>query len=423
MAFQEGRSVYIYYFVVLLLSLGAFYSISSFFNLFVLYYHYTHAPHPKFIMLPQRRLAIYTHIISGVTEFITCWIAFVTGNERIATIASLAAIVGHVSSAYYQTSIVFVAKALMVSGYLFAISLHLFCALNLYFAPSSVYWLLNMFLVHNIYVWCRVFYFFYGFVGLFKDTLYTNSILTSGLILFPAVLGVSANMLFLGYVALSIVLYFAIVQPNQEERVRFVSERTRDLLVNSSVHKAWINEKIRIAKLAKDEELTDRQQAKLVFDQLDYNKNGTLDYDEVCCLLKEWAAAEGLMKRFSTWSKKGDIHFNIFYNNIWRLGTTSVTHRKKGDEKQGLARAKFVFDNLDHDQSGFIDLPELQKLLIQWGLPDNEVDDYLAYDDDKRLSFEEFYQNLQPIWEFAFENMGVANAGDVTTPPKHNHSE
>ncbi len=63
-----------------------------------------------------------------------------------------------------------------------------------------------MFLVHNIYVWCRVFYFFFMKIGLFKDTRYTNTILTSGLILFPAVLDVSANILFLDYVASSIIL-------------------------------------------------------------------------------------------------------------------------------------------------------------------------------------------------------------------------
>jgi hypothetical protein len=105
--------------------------VSSFFNLFVLYFHFTHAPHPKFMILKRRKLSIYTHIISGVTEFVTCWIAFWTRNEHVATVAALAAILGHVPSAYYQTSIVFGAKALMVSGYLFAISLHLFAAVHL----------------------------------------------------------------------------------------------------------------------------------------------------------------------------------------------------------------------------------------------------------------------------------------------------
>ena len=431
-------ALYLYYFIVFLISLGAFYTfhymtrnqsadylytekcilcfISSFFNLFVLFYHYTHAPHPKFVILPIRRFVIYTHISSGVLEFITCWAAFLTGNKYIATIAALAAILGHVPSAYYQTSIVFGAKALMISGYLFAISLHLFSALNLLMEPTSIYWLLNMFLVHNIYVWCRVFYFFFGFVGVFKDTLYTNSILTSGLILFPAVLGVSANLLFLGYVASSILLYYIIVRPNEEERSRFINECTRDLIVNKDIHSAWIKERVRLAEFANNDQLSDQQRAKQVFDQLDENKNGTIDGEEIVRLLSEWQAAAAYIERFSRWSKKRDMSFELFYRNIWRLAETSVSHSEKSKKREGIARARFIFDLLDADASGFIDGIELQKLLIQWGLPENEVDAYLAGDEDKQYSFDEFYANLKPIWDFAYENMTVHDVGQVVQP-------
>lgn len=115
--------LWFYYTIVLTLSLSAIYvfeeitklhppdylfveksilcALSSFFNLFVLYFHFTHAPHPKFMILIRRRLSIYTHIISGVTEFITCWVAYWTRNEYVAMAAALAAICGHVPSAYY----------------------------------------------------------------------------------------------------------------------------------------------------------------------------------------------------------------------------------------------------------------------------------------------------------------------------------
>lgn len=115
--------IWLYYIVVLILSLAAIYvfeeitskhppdylffeksllcAISSFFNLFVLWFHFTHAPHPKFVILVRRKISIYTHIISGVTEFVTCWVAFWTGNPHVATAAALAAICGHVPSAYY----------------------------------------------------------------------------------------------------------------------------------------------------------------------------------------------------------------------------------------------------------------------------------------------------------------------------------
>jgi hypothetical protein len=435
--------LYLYYFVLLVLSLGAFYVfeyvtrthpsdylftekcvlciISSFFNMFVLFYHFTRAPHPKYVMLPQRRFAIYTHILSGGVEFTSCWTAFCTGNESVDKLAALAAILGHVPSAYYQTSIAFGAKALTVSGYLFTISLHLFCALHLFMEPSSTYWLLNMFLVHNIYVWCRIFYFFFSSVGVFKDSIYTNSILTSCLILFPAVLGVSANLLFLGYVATSIILYFAIVQPNEADRVRFISERSREILVSKDIHSNWLKEKTRLLNIAKDTHLTEHQKARQVFDLLDADKNGYIDGEEINSLLKDWQTAESFMKRFSRGSKKGEVSYENFFKNIWRLSENSISHVKEGETKVGMARARFIFDCLDQDGNGYIDTIELQKLLFQWGLPDSEVDAYLATDDDKRYSFDEFYQNLKPIWDFAYENMNVRDVGQVAETI-HQHS-
>jgi hypothetical protein len=391
-------------------------AISSFFNIFVLYYHLTNAPHPKFVILLRRRLVIYTHIISGVIEFITCWLAFLTGNKHIASVAALVAICGHVPSAYYQTSIGFGAKALTVAGYLFCISLHLFSAIHLFLEPTSIYWLLNMFLVHNIYVWCRILYFFFMKTGLFKDTIYTNTIIISVLILFPSVLGVSGNMLFLGYVIISVILYFVIVQPNEKECAHFINECTRDFLVNKSVHNAWIKDRERLSKLAESENLTDQQRAKQVFDDIDKNKNGTIDGDEILHLLKGWEAASTFIQRFSRWSKNRDISFEVFYRHIWRLGETSHGHLGKDIIREEKDKARFVFDHLDADKSGFIDGFELENLLIQWGLPENEAEAYLAEDEDKRFSFEEFYQNLKPIWNFAYHHMSVHNINELVHP-------
>ncbi|CAF1292073.1 unnamed protein product [Rotaria magnacalcarata] len=279
-----------------------------------------------------------------------------------------------------------------------------------------------MFLVHNIYVWCRVFYFFFGFAGLLKDTLYTNAILTSGLILFPAVLGVSANLIFLGYVAAGVILYFVIVRPNESERASFVSERTRDLIVNRTVHDALIKEKAHLLKLQNGDEFSDQQCAKQVIDNLDKNKNGTIDAEEVIRLLNAWDAPKIFINRFSCFSKKHEIYFSFFYRNIWRLGETYTPRAEEGQKRVGKAKAQFVFDILDTDMSGYIDAIELQRLLIQWDLPENEVDAYLASDEDKRFSLEEFYQNLKSVWDFAYENMTVQGTAQETQAPHHDYS-
>ncbi|CAF3284147.1 unnamed protein product [Rotaria sp. Silwood2] len=212
-------------------------------------------------------------------------------------------------------------------------------------------------------------------------------------------------MLFLGYVAASILLYFAIVRPNEKERATFVSEHTRDLLVNRTVHDAWIKEKTRLVKMKDDDLMVDQQRAKRVFDQLDKNKNGTIDGEEIVRLLREWDVAGSFIERFLRFSKKREISFEIFYRNVWRLGEKATSYVQESKKREDKAKARFVFNDLDTDSSGYIDAIELQKLLIQWGLPEDEVDAYLAEDDDKRFSFEEFYQSLKPIWNFAYEHM------------------
>ena len=429
----------LYYFAMFLLILGLFYVfysvtkkhsvdhfntekrilsvVSSFFNMFVLYYHFTRAPHPKFLILPRRRISINIHIFAGILEFTTCWISYLTGSEHFATVASLAAILGHTPTAYYQTSIVFGSKVVMTSCYLFTISLHLFCATNLCLQPSSVYWLLNMFLTYSVYVWVRVFYYLFNTTGIFIDTLYSNSVLISVLIIAPAVLGATANFLLLAYAVINVILYFAIVQPDEEERERFLNEATRNILVNKAAHQAWINEQQRLAKIDMNDQLADKQRAKQVFDQLCANQNGSIDSAVLVRLLHEWEASPSFIEKFINLSKKREITFDFFYRHIWCLGQRSLGQVEKGQNRHSEEKARFVFDQFDTDLDGFIDAIELHKLLIQWGLPDSDTNAYLANDEDKQYSFEEFYQNLKPIWNFAYQHMTVYDAGHVIQEP------
>ena len=421
--------LYIYYTTILVLSLLAFYLfdfitkqqspdylytekyilciISSFFNVFVLFYHFTHAPHPKFLMINRRKYIVYIHITSGILEFIFCWLSFYTGNRYIGRFTSLIAIVAHVPSAYYQTSTVFGAKGFVVSAYLLSISLHLFCAIQLFMNPTSIHWLLNMFLIHNIYVWCRVFYFFFGFIGIFQDTIYTNSILVSGLILLPSVLSISGNLIFFGFVITSILLYYVIVQPNQSDRFAFLNEKTRNFLIDTSIHQQWIKDKARLLSLNEQQQLTEKQKAQEVFNLLDTNKNGFIDQSEMKELLKQWNADEAFMKRFGRWIKTDEISFEDFYKHIWRLSQTGEKFIKEHEIKENQEKARFIFDCLNSNNDEFLDATEIQKLLIQWGLPENEVDVYLQDDDDKQYTFDEFYQHMKPVWQFAYENMTV----------------
>jgi hypothetical protein len=42
----------------------------------------------------------------------------------------------------------------------------------------------------------------------------------------------------------------------------------------------------------------------------------------------------------------------------------------------------------------------------------------LVNDEDKQYSFEEFYRNLKPIWNFAYQHMTIYDAGHVIHEPE-----
>ena len=87
-----------------------------------------------------------------------------------------------------------------------------------------------------------------------------------------------------------------------------------------------------------------------------------------------------------------------------------VERRTRVNEK----KARFVFDMIDRDGDGFVEKLELQKLLVQWGLPDHEVDEYMEFSgqrDQERFTFEAFMVNMKPIWKFGYDNFAIVDNG------------
>ncbi len=71
-------------------------------------------------------------------------------------------------------------------------------------------------------------------------------------------------------------------------------------------------------------------------------------------------------------------------------------------------QARFIFDYLDLDQNGYLDLFELEMLLLEWGLPESEIRDYLQmFDDDhdNRISPQEFRTHFRPVWQFGYDQV------------------
>ena len=157
-------------------------TISAIANILVILFHYTVPPHPKFLMVPWRKRVLLTHIVSGSIELVTGLVACFGSGAAVpvaAVIMGLASLV-HASSALAQTPIVFGSKAVMVPAYLLCIAMHAFCGVMLITHPTDLMWAIKTFLVFNIYVWCRVYYYAFDGLKLFGNQKYSVSILAAG---------------------------------------------------------------------------------------------------------------------------------------------------------------------------------------------------------------------------------------------------
>lgn len=384
-------------------------------NFYVLYYHYTNPPHPKFLMLPKRNLSIKTHVISGTIEVLFGVIAFFSSSPEIpAIIMAISAIIGHVTTSFYQTPIVFGAKSAMIPGYLFVVTLHLYCAIHLLVEPTSTLWLLNTFLVLCIYVWCRVFYLIFTVAGLFKNNLYSAAILAAGVLILPSVLGASGNLLFIIFVLGYNVLYKLIMNPTAAEWLSWTKESARQTLIDEDAKELWISNNLAINLDGAD----DQTVAAALFAKLDKDNSGILDKEELRNLWHEWQVPDTFIDDFISRNTKLDgFSFVEFYEKIWQIkgvkerlkrDNLKNEHLIKGKNITNEEKARLIFDQIDIDRSGYVDKFEITTLLLEWGLPSIEVEEYIRkYDDDKdfKFSFEEFFNKMRPIWSFAYSNI------------------
>jgi Ca2+-binding EF-hand superfamily protein len=89
--------------------------------------------------------------------------------------------------------------------------------------------------------------------------------------------------------------------------------------------------------------------------------------------------------------------------------TALITPVWKFMEEQHMARV--VFETIDSDNSGSIDLDELAEVLMESGLPQGEAELTAAlYDDngDGQIQFAEFFKHFRPLYVHAFGNIEEA---------------
>ncbi|KAF8977113.1 hypothetical protein BGZ52_007352 [Haplosporangium bisporale] len=403
--------------------------ISLFFDFAVLTYHFSTPFHPKFYVKATRRRMLRLHILSGCLET-----AFYAEDPTYyAYAAATFAMIAHVPSTFYQIPTVLGIKAFLVPSLNLVTAIHGYFAFNLVLNPTSSYYLLSTYMTVHIYAWSRVFFAIYYRFKLFEGHRFSAAMLTSGMLLIPTVLGLRGNILLVCTVLVSDI---ALRQSNNPEFwTSWTTEHPRELsatpdkkvilealitaaeVSNSIPQLANKSPKDRYAHIcatvmtANARNLSPREKAHVVFRAIDSNHDNVLSVEEfkdflLTCGISQYEMQDKMMlvtlfegrkvatfDQFCTWFTKNWIHSNTI--TIPRMPSTP------------RGQAKLVFDTLDSDSSGTLDLQELQHLLVSWGLPANEAEGYLKTidkDGSGQIEFKEFYAHMSTVWKFAIQS-------------------
>lgn len=374
-------------------------------NIYIFYYHAVQPPHPKFLLTWDHRLAIRAHAIAGATETLLGIVAWVTHSTTLAVATGVVALV-QIAAAYYQTPGVFGMKGVTVPLYYAAISVHLFCAVNL-IATGDPAWLERTWITLQTYAFVRIMYFLLGRTHAFRGSAYTVSVILGGTVTLPFVLGPIAPYVLVGIVMFYLALYYVIVRPNGSEWTALFVEHIRRSLV-PQLQEAWS----RLGQGFPDG-LSPREEAEIAFRRLDVDGSGSLDLEEIESLLAALGASPRLKGSFRHHhpGENPAISFDTFLTMFWLPSHVTGTARLPRDP--GLSdeqTAKIVFDHLDIGRTGYIDEFEIEILLLEWGMELHEAQRTirkLSGPEHMRYSFDDFHHRLKPIWRYGYETMTV----------------
>jgi len=383
--------------------------ISAVANALIMGYHYLVPPHPKFLLSGWRRLVLRLHVLSGTVELIAGLIILLGfGHRTPAMVMALTALCIHVPTAYYQTSAVFGSRAVMRPAYLMCIGLHAFCASQILAHPGSTYWVVATFLIFNVYVWCRLYYYLFDKFGLFDGSRYTVSICFAGLTTVPAVLGPSTILLLGLGIAIYMALYNKLFIRGPEESWEFLRERARDASPADGY----------IALLDNQGEDEAIRAGDHFFRSIDVEGKGRISVEDLCrCLAASGGLTEGL--RSSLRARFGDttLGFEDFLDRVWpiqRVRRHALVVAATAAARSDRDKAEFVFGLLDLDRDGRLGRPEFEALTSEWGMPEPESDRllrHLGLTDGGQVDFDQFFRQLRPVWRFVYYDVVDAKHG------------
>eukprot|EP00927_Polykrikos_kofoidii_P011163 TRINITY_DN14712_c0_g1_i1.p1 TRINITY_DN14712_c0_g1~~TRINITY_DN14712_c0_g1_i1.p1 ORF type:complete len:491 (+),score=84.83 TRINITY_DN14712_c0_g1_i1:124-1473(+) len=382
-------------------------------NVWVLIFHWTTPPHPKFLLLLDRRISIRMHVLSGTIEIISFVIGWFLGdgprNVLIHINATASSV--HCLTALYQTPIVFGTQAIMRPAYCACVICKIACVVDVWLHPTCAMKFLRLYNIHSVYTWCRVFMAFFIKLHIVTENMYTVSILLAGFMCGPSC-GPGVNVVFVVFVvSYSLILgTFA----SAETVAHQFNENSRDIFDNPAFQSVLGGTALACpfgeAVCGDKESVIER-----TFKAIDTNNSGTVTLEEI----KSFAA----MHKSHQWVALVDMYVQMEDKpkDGWDKETFKRVLGGKGmvdvSSKDGLTndklrhvisksatyeqKARFMFDVINRNRGvdDVISSDEMAYLLLQYSLPMSDVRQVMSKygGSDNVISFDEFKKGFRPL--------------------------
>ncbi len=375
-------------------------------NSYIIFYHSTRPPHPKFLLLVRERISIRVHAISGVAETALGILAYVAGYRWAAIGVGICCVFFHAPTAFNQTRGTFGMRGIMIPMYYGIVALHFYCGIRLLMTGGNILWLERTWIALQTYAMTRLFFSLLTLSKELRRVAYTASVAVAGFVLTPLVFGEIGPLLVAALPVVYLMAVLVIVRPHPGELEALYIEHERNSLIGNEMRQIWIQDEVGTSN-----HVSTVHQARDVFDHLDVQNAGVLRIEEVEPLMESWGASPQFVRSFIEHNAvTGVIDFETFHSTLWledRMQRVADEVELEMSLAAGADKAQLVFDHLDFEGNGSLDQLEIETLLLGWGMPSSQASVYIKKfgDQDGLISLETFRTRMAPIWEFAFHDL------------------
>jgi len=409
-------------------------------DVMVVYYHVMYPPHPKFMLLPWRRMAILIHVLAGVAGICLLVIAFFVPEPANYVRAAAVTDALHCMTAAHMTPNVFGVQLVMVPVYMLLVMLKSALGVMAFAYPELFHWALRLFLVHHVYTWVRVFYSIFYRLGVVHSHIYTVSILLAGFAMLSPALGATFPLFVMAFV-------FCVAQVAKSILVGdagWRDEKSIELFADAKSYRRLMESIIKNSPPGLREKLDECSNSpykrseiiyKVLQEQDKLDERDGIPISSTIGRLEQWGVSEATIKSLCALRNKGHeaLDLAMFHRHVTggvvaaaaaaplaqndgtlphrRCPLFTVEERQQqhsplllssepSDSQRHLA--KVVFDIIDSDGSGTISAHEIGGLLIAWGMSSGEVEVLFEHryrgDLQHEIEFDEFLQKYRPVW-------------------------